>query len=141
MKIYISPVLIILATTVMLSGCSALTDSIAASTQTFTNSTESSTRVSSSNNSKQASLKIQQAVEFVKVNWMQLSSNMASGQGEHLSTMADLMGVKPAQKPAFYSMAKSKFSQLFPTTETTPEQLVNSLKVEIGKLGNKTHQS
>ena len=136
MKTYITPLLSALAATVLLSGCSALTDTIAASTQTFTDTTKSSSEVST-NASKSApeTAKIKQAVEFAAINWMQLSSNMASGQGEHLSTMADLMGVKPAQKPAFYSMAKSKFNQLLPTTETTPEQLVKSLKVEIGKLG------
>lgn len=134
MKIYPVPFLSAFAAAVILSGCSALTDSIAASTQTFTNTTESSTRISSSKDSGHASLKAQQAVEFAKVNWMQLSANMASGQGEYLSTMADLMGVKPAQKPAFYGITKSKFSQLFPSTETTPEQLVKGLKVEIGRL-------
>lgn len=116
-----------------LSGCSSLTDSIGATTQTFTNTTESSSRISSGN-AGQASLKMQQAIEFAKINWMQLSSNMANGEGEHLSTMADLLGVDAAQKPAFYSMTKSKFSQLFPSMEVTAEQLVNSLKVEIGRL-------
>lgn len=136
MKIYIPLLLSALAATVLLSGCSSLTDTIAASTQTFTDTTKSSSEVST-NASKSApeTAQIKQAVEFAAINWMQLSSNMASGQGEHLSTMADLLGVKPAQKPAFYNMAKSKFSQLLPTTETTPEQLVKSLKVEIGKLG------
>lgn len=135
MKMYIAPFLSALAAVVLLSGCSSITDTIAASTQTFTNTTESSTRVSSSNDSGHANLKTQQAVEFAKVNWMQLGADMARGQGEHLSAMADLMGVKPAQKPVFYSMAKSKFSLLFPTTETTPEQLVNTLKIEVSQLG------
>lgn len=128
--------LVTLAVAVLLSGCSALTDSIAASTETFTNSTESSTRVSSSNDSNHASVKTQQAIEFAKINWMQLSSNMANGQGEHLSAMADLLGVQAVKKPAFYQMAKFKFNQLFPSTDTTPEQLVSRLKVEVAKLGN-----
>jgi Protein of unknown function (DUF3015) len=118
----------------LLSGCGTLTDTIAASTQTFTNTTESSTRVTSSNDSGHASLKTQQAVAFAKINWMQLSANMASGQGEHLSAMADLMGVQASQKPAFYSMTKAKFSQLLPSNEVTPEQLVSRLKVEVSKL-------
>lgn len=117
-----------------LSACGTLTDSIGASSETFTNSTESSSRVTSSKAGEHASLKSQQAIEFAKVNWMQLSANMANGQGEHLSTMADLMGVKPAQKPAFYSMTKAKFSQLFTSIEITPEQLVSRLQVEVTKL-------
>jgi hypothetical protein len=78
---------------------------------------------------------MQQAIEFAKINWMQLSSNMANGDGEHLSTMADLLGVEATQKTAFYSMTKAKFNQLFPSTEVTAEQLVQSLKTEIEKLG------
>lgn len=133
MKIYPLPFLTLLAA-VLLSGCSTLTDTIAASTQTFTNTTESTTRVSSGD-AGSTSLNNQQAVDFAKINWMQLSANMASGDGEHLRTFADLLGVNSAQKPAFYDMTKTKFSQLFPSTQTTPEQLVNSLKVEISKLG------
>jgi len=118
----------------LLSGCSSITDTIAASTQTFTNTTESSTRVSSSNDSGSASLKSQQAIDFAKINWMQLSANMAKGNGEHLQTLADLLGVQAAEKPAFYQMTKTKFSQLFSSTETTPEQLVHRLKIQVSQL-------
>lgn len=75
-----------------------------------------------------------QAIQFARINWSNLTADMAGGQGEYLSTMADLMAVKPAQKTAFYRMAKSRFSQLLPSAETTPEQLFTRLKVEIGKL-------
>jgi hypothetical protein len=118
----------------LLSGCSSITDTIAASTQTFTNTTESSTRVSSSNESGSASLKNQQVIDFARINWMQLSSNMAKGDGEHLHTLADLLGVQAAEKPAFYQMTKTKFSQLFFSTETTPEQLVHRLTIEVNQL-------
>ena len=134
MKMYAPLFLSTVMVVAVLSGCSSITDTIAASTQTFTNTTESSSRISSSKDSDHASLKNRQAVEFARVNWMQLSANMANGQGEHLSTMADLLGVKPTQKSAFYRMAKNKFSQLFASVEITPEQLVNSLKVEVNKL-------
>ncbi len=117
----------------LLSACSSITDTIAASTQTFTNTTESTSRISSGDSSY-AGLQNQQAVEFAKVNWMQLSANMARGDGEHLKTMADLLGVKPAQRVAFFSMTKSKFNLLYPSIHTTPEQLVNSLKTQLAHL-------
>jgi outer membrane murein-binding lipoprotein Lpp len=128
--------LTVITASTLVSGCSSLTDSIAASTQTFTNTTQSSSEVSS-NVSKSApgTAQLKQAVEFAAINWMQLSANMANGEGEHLSAMADLLGVSSTQKPAFFSMTKTKFSQLLPSTETTPAQLVDSLKVELGKLG------
>ena len=133
MKTQISLVLAVLVAIITLPSCSTLTDSIAASTQTFTNTTESSSRVSSSQGGEK-SAQAQKAVEFAKVNWMQLSANMAKGEGEHLSAMADLLGVKAAQKSAFYSMTKVKFSQLFPSNEVTPEQLVQRLKTEVSQL-------
>jgi uncharacterized protein YceK len=134
MKMYMA-FLSTLAVSLLLSGCSSLTDTIAASTQTFTDTTKSSSEVSTNaSKSTPETAKLKQAVDFAAINWMQLSENMASGEGEHLSAMADLLGVKPTQKPAFYRMTKAKFSVLFPTTETTPEQLVNSLTAEIKKL-------
>lgn len=74
------------------------------------------------------------AVQFARINWPNLTADMANGQGEYLSTLADLMVVKPTQKPAFYRMAKNRFSQLLPSAEVTPEQLVIRLQVAIGKL-------
>lgn len=69
------------------------------------------------------------AMQFAQVNWSNLTADMASGQGEYLSAMADLIGVKPAQKTAFYKRVKSNFSQILPTAETTAAQLVDGLKV------------
>ncbi len=132
---FLRMILITTAFITSLSGCSSVTDSIAASTQTFTNSTESSSRVSSSNNSSSAAAnQIEQAIEFAEINWMQLSSNMAQGQGEHLTAMAEILHISTAQKPAFYQMTKNKFSQLFSSTETTAEQLVQRLSIEITAL-------
>jgi hypothetical protein len=104
------------------TACSTLTDTIAASMQTFTNTTKAS--------------KLQQAVAFASINWMRLAENMANGQGEHLQTLADLLGVKATQKPAFYAMTKHNYQQLFPSAQTTPEQLIHSLQIEITHLGN-----
>ncbi len=75
-----------------------------------------------------------QAIQFARINWSNLTADMASGRGEYLSTLADLIAVKPAQKAAFYRMAKKRFSQLLPAAEVTPEQLVTALKVASEKL-------
>jgi hypothetical protein len=117
------------------TGCSTLTDSIAASSQTFTNTTKATSEVISSQGGSKSS-QLQQAVKFASINWMRLAENMANGQGEHLQTLADLLGVKPAQKPAFYAMTKNHYQQLFPSAQITPEQLIHNLQIEIKQLGN-----
>ncbi|NOQ34286.1 MAG: DUF3015 domain-containing protein [Methylococcaceae bacterium] len=129
MKTYLYPAGVGLIAASLLSGCSSITDTVAASTQTFTNSSESSTNASK--DSPSAKNNTEQAIEFAKVNWMQLSSNMSKGQGEHLAAIASLLSVKEAKKPAFYTMTQDKFSSLFKSTETTAEQLVSSLQLEI----------
>lgn len=75
-----------------------------------------------------------QAVQFAQIKWTNLTADMAKGQGEYLSAMANLLAVKPVQKPAFFKMTKAKFSQLFSSTEVTPEQLLKSLQTEVSQL-------
>ena len=124
--------LAVMVLSAFLSGCSSITDTVAASTQTFTNASEATTNVSKS--SPSAKNNTEQAIQFTKINWMKLSSNMAKGQGEHLAALATLLEVKEAQKPAFYAMTQEKFTRLFANTETSPEQLVQHLQLEITKL-------
>lgn len=125
-------VLIAVTAGAFLSGCSSITDTVAASTQTFTNASEATTNVSKS--SSYAKNDTEQAVQFAKLNWMNLSANMAKGQGEHLAAFATLLKVDAAKRPAFYQMTQQKFTALLGSTETTPEQLVQNLQVEIAKL-------
>jgi len=74
------------------------------------------------------------AIQFVQLNWSNLTADMANGQGENLAAIADFLQVKPTHKPAFYTMSKVKFNLLLPSSKTTPEQLIESLKLEIRKL-------
>ncbi|MCK4493166.1 MAG: DUF3015 family protein [Methylococcales bacterium] len=126
----------LIATHFMLSGCSSITDTIAASSQTFTNVSDSSSG-SSTNVSKDSSpsaSNIHQAIEFAKINWMNLSSNMSQGQGEHLVAIADLLAVKEAKRLVFYQMTQLKFSALFNKGEATPTELIAHLQQEIKRL-------
>lgn len=133
MKTYCTRLLAIIAVSASLSGCSSITDSIAASSQTFTNTTKYTTDVSTKDSSSSSS-NTQQAIEFAKVNWMKLSANMSKGQGEHLAAIASLLKVEETQKPAFYAMTQNKFTTLYRSKETTGEQLVQQLQIEIAKL-------
>ncbi|MCK5898404.1 MAG: DUF3015 family protein [Methylococcales bacterium] len=126
----------IIALTVLLSGCSSITDTIAASSQTFTNVSDSSSG-SSTNMSKDSSpsaSNTHQAIAFAKINWMNLSANMSQGKGEHLAAIADLLEVKVIQRPAFYRMTQKKFMTLFNEGQATPVELIAQLQLEIKKL-------
>lgn len=74
------------------------------------------------------------AIQFAQLNWSNLTADMARGQGENLTALADLLSIHCAKKIAFYAMVKHKFSQFIPTADNTAEQLVLKLKMESAKL-------
>ncbi|MCK5925842.1 MAG: DUF3015 family protein [Methylococcales bacterium] len=127
---------VLIAAYFMVSGCSSITDTIAASSQTFTNVSDSSSG-SSTNVSKDSSpsaSNIHQAIEFAKINWMNLSANMSQGKGAHLVAIADLLEVKKNQRLVFYQMTQQKFTHLFNKGQATPTELIAQLQQEIKKL-------
>lgn len=127
---------VLIVACLMLSGCSSITDTIAASSQTFTNVSDSSSGSSTnmSKDSSPSSSNTYQAVEFARVNWMNLNENMARGKGEHLAAVANLLAVSEAQKPAFYRMTQQKFIHLVNKGQATPTELITQLQQEIKKL-------
>lgn len=61
---------------------------------------------------------------FTGSNLDKLASNMAAGQGEALETMASLMGIAEADKPAFYAATHEHFAAIFPSSDVTAEQVL-----------------
>jgi hypothetical protein len=49
---------------------------------------------------------------FAKSNWDNLLEDMARGQGEHLASLASLLGVPREQHPAFFVVAQEEYSSL-----------------------------
>ena len=68
---------------------------------------------------------------FASVNFENLSQEMAQGQGEHLASIATLMGIPQEQHPAFFSMAQEKYISLINNGETTPKAVVKALNDSI----------
>ncbi len=64
---------------------------------------------------------------YAGANIDKLASDMAQGQGESLDTLATLLGVKDADKPALFSLAKQNFGTLFPSEQVTAGELLGSL--------------
>lgn len=64
---------------------------------------------------------------FAALNFENLAQDMAQGQGEHLTSLATLMGIPAAQQPAFFAMTQEKYASLVAAGETSPVALVKAL--------------
>jgi len=65
---------------------------------------------------------------YAGANIDKLASDMAAGKGESLDTLAHLMGVSDADKPAFFHLAKTHFGTIFPADQMTAGQMLTTLK-------------
>lgn len=64
---------------------------------------------------------------FMGSNMNKLAMDMSRGQGETLTTLADMMGVKPDDRQAFYDLAQANVGTIFPSTTTTAGDALASL--------------
>lgn len=64
---------------------------------------------------------------FASLNFEALSAEMAQGQGEHLASLATLMGVPAERQAAFFAMTQERYTSLVQTGETSPVALVKAL--------------
>ncbi len=69
----------------------------------------------------------EQATLFANLNFDNLSQEMAQGGGEHLASLATLMGVPAEQQPAFFAMTQEKYATLIESGETTPAAMLKAL--------------
>jgi hypothetical protein len=68
---------------------------------------------------------------FVEVNFRDLKRDMAAGGGEFLKSFGTLLGCEDSAKPALAKMTQDKYETLVPAADTTPMQLLSSLKTQI----------
>lgn len=59
----------------------------------------------------------------------ELSEDMARGNGEALNAVAVMIGVEQEDRAHFACITHDNFSQIFPNTDVTSEQVVNNLAV------------
>src|SRR5439155_26979576 len=55
---------------------------------------------------------------FAEINFENLSQEMAQGRGEHLASLAALMGVPVDQQPAFFALTQEQYTSLIQSGET-----------------------
>ena len=64
---------------------------------------------------------------FAQSNFDTLAQEMAQGHGEHLASLAMLLGVPADQQPAFFAMTQDKYTTLIKSGETTPVAMLAAL--------------
>jgi len=64
---------------------------------------------------------------FAEVNFESLAQEMAQGQGEHLASLATLLGVPAEYQPTFYAMTQEKYTKLIQSGEASPVAMLAAL--------------
>ncbi len=139
MRSIISPLLWLFAVVavVAVSSCAVTTKPTEGTSETFQNTSEASTDLTSSTSPRSSSGKSEsdeskkQALEFTKVNFERVRTDMAVGGGEHLTSLATLLGVSDSCKAEFFSLTKNRFSTLFISDQIAPEELLAELDSEL----------
>jgi hypothetical protein len=57
-----------------------------------------------------------------------LGQEMARGQGEHLASLATLLGVPEQDHPAFFALVQEKYTSLMESGRTTPLAMLQALQ-------------
>lgn len=64
---------------------------------------------------------------FAAINFDNLAQDMAQGRGEHLSSLATLMGIPAEQQPAFFAMTQERYAFFVQAGESSPSAMVKAL--------------
>ena len=65
--------------------------------------------------------------EFVAQNMDSIAQDMASGGGESLDTVAELMEVSASERAAFNSTLQDNFSKVYPSGDMTSAQVIDNI--------------
>jgi hypothetical protein len=67
-------------------------------------------------------------VDFLDDNMEKVARDMSSGQGESLDALANLMGVQPADKAAFFAQTHENFSEIFSGDAVSSTEVMDNLQ-------------
>lgn len=69
----------------------------------------------------------QKAVMFAELNAEALAQEMAQGRGEHLASLATLMGVPGDQHDAFFSMTQARYADLTDARTRSASEMIHAM--------------
>jgi len=75
----------------------------------------------------------QKTTMFALMNFENLTQEMAQGKGEHLASLASLMGIPEEQHAAFFALAQERYTTLVQAGETSSVALVKALNDAVAK--------
>jgi hypothetical protein len=75
----------------------------------------------------------QEQQKFVESNFATLSKEMAAGEGEHLSTLAGLMGCSTESVGAFGAFTQVNYSAIIQNPDTSASELLGALKTGMSR--------
>lgn len=70
---------------------------------------------------------IEHATMFANLNFDNLSQEMAQGGGEHLASLAMILGVPAEQQPTFFALTQEKYPSLMQAGEKSPAAMIKTL--------------
>lgn len=118
----------------MISACAVTTDSTESSSKTIQNTTDATSKFTSSTSpggGSSESAKKEQALDFSKAKLERIKTDMAVGGGEHLTSLATLLGIPDRNQQEFFALTKANFSTLFSSEKTTAEELLARIDDEL----------
>jgi hypothetical protein len=115
----------------LVSSCAVTEDALKASSETLHNTSEASSDFTSSTSHKDDQTKPRDVKQFSENNLQRLRENMAVGSGPHLASLADLLGVPVARRPAFYRLTKDQYANLFTSDSTSATEMLVRLESQL----------
>ena len=70
---------------------------------------------------------------FVATNMDRLAQDMARGEGESLSTLAELIGIAPSDRPATYAKLQSNFSNIFASEQVEAADVIDQVAMAVAR--------
>lgn len=123
-------IIAVLGVLIIFAACGMTKNTTESTSQTFQNTIDASSKFTSSTtpgSGSDESAKNEQALAFSRVQLERIKTDMALGGGEHLTSLATLLGVPSHNQPEFFALTKANFSTLFSSEPTTPEELLARL--------------
>jgi hypothetical protein len=75
----------------------------------------------------------QKTTMFALMNFENLTQEMAQGKGEHLASLASLMGIPDKQHGAFFALTQERYTAFVQAGETSSVALVKALNDAVAK--------
>jgi len=67
-------------------------------------------------------------VNLAQSSFESLKQEMAQGYGEHLASLATLLGVPTENQPEFFSLVQEKYASLVQSEDTTPLVMLQAIQ-------------